>query len=226
MSCARTDIAIIDDRDLLISVFSELIYALWPGRVLRSFRSISDAFNDNLDAKVYLVNSDFLTSDFGLISSFDLSMFPSDSSILLIGNAQKLAVPARVVKMDIHAAGVDAVDVLRSVFKMHGLLSAAQSSTSNQALAGRDLNYPAVGGRGLTPKQVRILDLAANGLSAQEIARELNVTVNTVRGHVQEIFVRLNVKNIAHAVALYTKANAVTRFDINSSIEISSHAEN
>lgn len=67
-------------------------------------------------------------------------------------------------------------------------------------------------GRKLTPKQVAILELSSQGMSAQEIADLLHVTVNTVRGHIQEIFARLNVKNIAHAVALYGKINKLKDF--------------
>ncbi|WP_370261281.1 response regulator transcription factor [Limnobacter sp.] len=59
---------------------------------------------------------------------------------------------------------------------------------------------------GLRPRHVQILKLAAEGASNQEIAQTLGISVSTIRGHVQEMFVRMNVRNIAHAVAIFSRA--------------------
>jgi DNA-binding CsgD family transcriptional regulator len=53
----------------------------------------------------------------------------------------------------------------------------------------------------LTPRQWQLLRLVADGLSNAEIARELVVTKDTVRKHMENIFVRLDVTNRTGAIA-------------------------
>jgi DNA-binding CsgD family transcriptional regulator len=53
----------------------------------------------------------------------------------------------------------------------------------------------------LTPRQWELLRLVASGLSNAEIARELVVTKDTVRKHMENIFVRLDVTNRTGAIA-------------------------
>lgn len=54
----------------------------------------------------------------------------------------------------------------------------------------------------LTAHQARVLALIACGCDQPRIAKELGITVNTVRSHTRDIFVRLGADNNAHAVAL------------------------
>jgi two-component system nitrate/nitrite response regulator NarL len=53
----------------------------------------------------------------------------------------------------------------------------------------------------ITPRQVEILQLAAEGLSAPEIAETLVVAPGTVKTHFENIYERLGVKTRAAAVA-------------------------
>lgn len=62
------------------------------------------------------------------------------------------------------------------------------------------------GTKPLTLRQVEVLELLATGLSAKEAAKSLNISPETVRGHVKDVFVRLGVRNIAQAIEVYTKA--------------------
>lgn len=66
------------------------------------------------------------------------------------------------------------------------------------------------GDRPLTKRQVEILELIAQGFSAKEAARELNLSPETVRGHVKDIFARLGVRSIAQAIDVYSKAKRLT----------------
>jgi DNA-binding NarL/FixJ family response regulator len=52
----------------------------------------------------------------------------------------------------------------------------------------------------LSAQQIVILRLIAQGLSSREIATQLYLSENTVKGYVQEILHRLNVKNRTEAV--------------------------
>lgn len=57
----------------------------------------------------------------------------------------------------------------------------------------------------LSPQQIVILRLVAQGLSSREIAIQLYLSENTVKGYVQEILHRLNVKNRTEAVMVAVK---------------------
>lgn len=56
-------------------------------------------------------------------------------------------------------------------------------------------------GHDLTPAQMRVLQLLASQLTYEGIGLRLHVTENTIKGHVQNIFARLDAHNRAEAVA-------------------------
>jgi len=57
----------------------------------------------------------------------------------------------------------------------------------------------------LSSQQIVILRLVAQGLSSREIATQLYLSENTVKGYVQEILHRLGVKNRTEAVMVAVK---------------------
>lgn len=57
----------------------------------------------------------------------------------------------------------------------------------------------------LSPQQLVILRLVAQGLSSREIGAQLYLTENTIKGYVQEILHRLGVKNRTEAVMVAVK---------------------
>lgn len=57
----------------------------------------------------------------------------------------------------------------------------------------------------LSPQQIVILRMIAQGLPSREIATQLYLSENTVKGYVQEILHRLNVKNRTEAVMVAVK---------------------
>jgi two-component system, NarL family, response regulator DevR len=57
----------------------------------------------------------------------------------------------------------------------------------------------------LSPQQLVILRLIAQGLSSREIATQLYLSENTVKGYVQEMLHRLSVKNRTEAVMVAVK---------------------
>jgi two-component system nitrate/nitrite response regulator NarL len=60
----------------------------------------------------------------------------------------------------------------------------------------------------LSPKQREILRLLATGRMNTEIAELLGVSAETIKTHLREIYVRLQVKNRTQAVAVYQKSLA------------------
>jgi DNA-binding NarL/FixJ family response regulator len=57
----------------------------------------------------------------------------------------------------------------------------------------------------LSPQQLVILRLIAQGFSSREIATQLYLSENTVKGYVQEMLHRLGVKNRTEAVMAAVK---------------------
>lgn len=61
----------------------------------------------------------------------------------------------------------------------------------------------------LSDRQVSVLQLCARGLSAREIAAQLNVTTRTVKAHKAAIFRRLNVNRTVLAVAVAVRLHLI-----------------
>lgn len=61
----------------------------------------------------------------------------------------------------------------------------------------------------LTPRQATILQLVAAGKRNQDIADELDISLHTVRRHVESLLRRLNVPNRAAAAVLLRAADGV-----------------
>jgi len=68
-----------------------------------------------------------------------------------------------------------------------------------------------IGGRvHLTHKQTQVMQLLVNGLSNKEIARQLDLSPETVKTHLREIFTRMNVRNRTQAVSLFKKSPSLS----------------
>lgn len=59
-----------------------------------------------------------------------------------------------------------------------------------------------VGTKELTPREVEIMRHIAAGLSNKEIGRELGVSDETVKAYLKSVFVKLNVSDRSHALAI------------------------
>jgi DNA-binding NarL/FixJ family response regulator len=57
----------------------------------------------------------------------------------------------------------------------------------------------------LTPREVEVLELLAEGASNEVLVRELGISRNTVRNHVQNLLTKLGVHSRLEAVALATR---------------------
>jgi DNA-binding NarL/FixJ family response regulator len=64
----------------------------------------------------------------------------------------------------------------------------------------------------LTAKQVEIIEQIEAGLTNKEIARVINLSVETVKDHVREILYRLEAKTRTEAIAVYRQALRRARF--------------
>ena len=61
----------------------------------------------------------------------------------------------------------------------------------------------------LTPRQIEVLRLVAQGLSYKEVAQALFVTEHTVKYHIAEVMNRLQVKHRREAIAYARRAGLI-----------------
>jgi ATP/maltotriose-dependent transcriptional regulator MalT len=93
---------------------------------------------------------------------------------------------------------------LARVLRALGREDAAREEEQDAAAALRSLGSgaPAAGDDGLSPRELEILRLLANGRSNEEIARELVLSVRTVERHVSNIYAKLRLSGkVARAAA-------------------------
>ena len=72
--------------------------------------------------------------------------------------------------------------------------------TTKKPAAPFERNNAAIASLGLTPRECEILDLLASGQTNQELARALGVSPNTVKTHLANLFVKLEVDRRVKAI--------------------------
>jgi len=73
---------------------------------------------------------------------------------------------------------------------------------------------PLQAGEKLSPRELEIIKLAARGMSNKSIAADLELTVRTVKGHLANIFSKLNVGSRTEAVIVGLRAGFLSVEDI------------
>ena len=66
----------------------------------------------------------------------------------------------------------------------------------------------------LTYRQVDVLRRVVNGFTYEQAAANLEITVNTVRSHANQIFAKLGVRDQAHAVGVAFSLGTVAPDDV------------
>jgi len=86
---------------------------------------------------------------------------------------------------------------------------ATADSEAPDATAATDEGEAAAPGHHLTPKQVEVLSLAADGLSNKQIAARLDITEGTVKLHMSAVYEKLNVNRRGEAIVLARRMEEV-----------------
>jgi DNA-binding CsgD family transcriptional regulator len=68
----------------------------------------------------------------------------------------------------------------------------------------------------LTPREREVIALLAEGLNAEEVARDLVISPLTVRTHVRNAKEKLGARTMAHAIAIVLRSNEATPAQISS----------
>ncbi len=120
--------------------------------------------------------------------------------------------------MDAGAAGYllktakekELIDSIRSVHLGESVLHPAIAVKVARLWAQRGLSTRQIPAEQLSPREVEVLALAARGLRNKAIADELGISVRTVEGHFNSIFIKLNVASRIEAILYAVSRHLVT----------------
>lgn len=208
---ARAIRALIADQDLLICVYPHLFalkqMARLAGMHSRRQRVFVESRADALShlrtmrTVPWILVSEQLSDGPGLTLLSDCRRrIPSHRSLLLLNrpNTETLRIARQLA--------VDALLDERSVEKRSGALIQALTALKEgwryedpRLQAGSEATHTS--DKTLSGRQLEILALVAEGLSNRDIAQQLQISSNTVRDHLSEIMLRLEVNNRASAVS-------------------------
>jgi DNA-binding NarL/FixJ family response regulator len=97
----------------------------------------------------------------------------------------------------------DLLDAIRSVARGESVLPPEIASVVVRHLAGEELAESEMGP--LTHRELEVLELAAQGLTNQEIAQRLTISVRTVEAHLTHIYNKLGVASRTEAAVRATQ---------------------
>ena len=63
----------------------------------------------------------------------------------------------------------------------------------------------------LTERERRVISLAAEGFTRQEIGDELGISTNGVDDHLRNIYCKFGARNLTHAVAMAVRGTTTSR---------------
>ena len=85
---------------------------------------------------------------------------------------------------------------------LQNYVSLIPKSQDRSIPASNDQSVEEMMALGLTRREAEILDLIKNGLTNEEISEKLFVSKNTIKFHIKNIYIKLDVKNRAQALKM------------------------
>jgi len=199
---ARTDrpprCVIIDEHPVVRQGVEALLEATWPGAVVASTRNLDAALSDGAGANADIVVVDpwkagadvgelvkRLTKDLGAA----IVVFTADGGARLLSEALKAGVQGYVRKDSPSTDLIRAIDAARA-----GEFYVDPGLSSTIVLEEGD--------RTLSARQRQILQMLANGMQTDAVAKDLGLSTETVRTHTKRILAKLGASTRTQAVAI------------------------
>jgi len=101
------------------------------------------------------------------------------------------------------------IGLIALIFLVIGVYLGIKFGKKNTQKSTADLNINAVEKTELSSREIEVLQNIASGLSNQEIADKLFVSLNTVKTHINNIYSKLNVKRRTQAIELARKLKII-----------------
>jgi DNA-binding NarL/FixJ family response regulator len=144
----------------------------------------------------------------GIAATREIRRLVPDARVLVLSPFADDLLVARAVEAGatgLISTGSPISDVAQAVFAAHAgepLIDPAEAHRALEYLQRRREEEAAIRARveRLTPRQVQILQLMADGMRSEEIAESLGISPHTLRTHVQNILTKLGVHSKLQAV--------------------------
>jgi DNA-binding NarL/FixJ family response regulator len=211
----RPRILIAEDHPMISIMLSDMIENLISNSEVLVVDSVEKAAAVNQVPDMVIADLDLTDSKGADTISAFATLFPDCPKLICSGVLdQQLAQDAkRAGFLFVNKASSyhDLLQSLESLLVSAGVIDEA-SQTPEKTSSEFHSNICVPGsGKPLTWKQVEIMRKTAEGLSAKEVAREMDISPDTVRGHIKEIFLRLGAKNKGQAVEIFMRAERKAR---------------
>ena len=204
-------VAILEDHPLLAGITRELIEGILNDCQVLIFPSLAQLINSEASISYLVIDLHLEDADEkGLLNRLK-ELYPDIPGIVYTSqsDAREMAEEYGYTFLDKRSDSGTFFDTLARTLESAGLTVALEpvNEQPNDKRYSHQSSIIAPGAnKPLTLKQVEVMECCCKGLSAKETARELNLGVETIRAHMSEIFLRLQVKNAPQAVEVYTKA--------------------
>ena len=212
-------ILVLEDHPLISMVIEDVCKDMAPHAQMTVLTNLQQA-RDHVFDKPDLIIFDLMLTDSKGEATVDwlAAMFPSVCGLIYTGNvseaASSRAVQAGYVILDKACSqSVLAHEIEAALFRSGILVRSAVEAAPSNEHQSNIVAYP--GAKPLTWRQVEIMRMTAEGLSAKMVAQRIGLSPETVRGHIREIFKRLEVSNKAQAVNVFMKAERSVKMKLN-----------
>ena len=136
-----------------------------------------------------------------------LRLAQQESAVVILVNAPQSEWTIEAIRLGVQAVlprRAEGEEIIAAILAARvGLIvlhpDAIDSLVGFSPLVGRELPLPLVA---LTPREIEVLNMMAEGLGNKFIARRLGISEHTVKFHVSSIFTKLNAKSRTEAVTL------------------------
>lgn len=212
-------ILVLEDHPLISMVIEDVCKDMAPHAHMTVITSLSLA-RDHVFNKPDLIIFDLTLTDSKGVETVDwlASMFPSVCGLIYTGTVNEeirarasqagFAVLEKTCSQSVLAHEIEA-----ALFKSGILVRSSVDVAPSNEHQSNIVAYP--GAKPLTWRQVEIMRLTAEGMSAKMVAQRIGLSPETVRGHIREIFKRLEVSNKAQAVNVFMKAERSVKIKLN-----------
>jgi len=214
---ARFPVYVIDDHPIISFGLVEMVKDLVPHAPIRQFARLADAVRETSETQFpALIVSDYRLPDVpsGNFVNLFQDFFPNIPVLITDNGADVMAELAqykldRFVVVSKLAPFHKFSEILRDALVTAGYRTPFPAVTP-APVQPRHVAHSTIGVGGdskpLTVKQVEVLEYICSGMSNKDIAERMNISAETVKGHVKDILERLQVKNRMEAAAFYRQA--------------------
>lgn len=195
------DILIADDHPLFQSALREAVSSALPQariQVVDNFDAIHTCLNDNDDIDLVIMDLK-MPGNLGLMGLLDLrKVFPAVAIAICSANENQ-----QMIVNALHYGAIGYIpkslrldqiqDAIKTIIQGNSFIPSgivAEFDTQQDALEKLQL---------LTPQQLRVLKMVAQGLLNKQIAWELNIKETTIKTHVSDILKKLDITNRTQA---------------------------